>query len=127
MYLLDTHTLLWWSEDDGRLGKNVRRILSDRENSIYCSAVSVWEVSIKAKLGKLTIPVEPLQFISKVMEAYEFVALPISFSHAAEVFNLPLIHADPFDRLLVAQARIEKLVLLSNDTEIEKYGVTLVW
>jgi PIN domain nuclease of toxin-antitoxin system len=127
VYLLDTHTLLWWTEDDRRLPENVRRILSDRGNSIYFSAVSVWEVSIKAKLGKLTIPVEPLQFISKVMEAYEFVALPILFSHAAEVFNLPLIHADPFDRLLVAQARIEKLVLLSNDAEIEKYGVKLVW
>jgi PIN domain nuclease of toxin-antitoxin system len=127
MYLLDTHTLLWWAQNDHRLSDKVRKILSDDEQKVFCSAVSLWEIAIKVKLKKLTIPLTPLQFVTKLVEEYDLQPLQISFLHAAEIYDLPTAHADPFDRLLISQARIEKLKILTDDQQFLKYEVDCLW
>ena len=127
-YLLDTHTALWWADDNSKLGANARRALENPSSEIYLSAVSVWEVSIKCGQGKLSLPHKPLEFFNALVNNNNFKVLPISISHSAEVFDLPKLHNDPFDRLLVAQAKIERLILLSNDKQLAGYkSIKLLW
>ena len=120
-YLLDTHILLWWADDSGRLSSICRSLLEDGENQMFVSAVSVWEVSIKVSQRKLSIPLEPLPFFQKLIAENQFNPLPITLTHAAGVFRLPKVHNDPFDRLLISQARLEGLSLVSEDAVFEKY------
>ncbi|MBT9587032.1 type II toxin-antitoxin system VapC family toxin [bacterium] len=122
-YLIDTHVALWWADDSPRLAARHRAILENGSNEIVLSSVSVWEVAIKAAQGKLILPLEPLQFFQKLVERYHFTVLPIHLSHAAGVFSLPKVHADPFDRLLIAQCRSEGLPLVSEDSVFEKYDL----
>ena len=122
-YLIDTHVALWWADDSERLAPRHRAILEDGANEIVLSSVSVWEVSIKASQGKLTLPLEPLAFFQKMVDRYNFTVLPIHLSHAAGVWSLPKVHADPFDRLLIAQARSEGLPLISENSVFEKYDL----
>ena len=100
-----------------------RTLLEDGSNEIILSAVSVWEVAIKASQGKLTLPLKPLAFFQKLVARYNFTVLPIHLSHAAGVFALPKVHSDPFDRLLIAQSRSEDLALMSEDSVFEKYDL----
>jgi len=120
--LLDTHVLLWWLADSPDLGLGHRKLVSDRRNTCYVSAVTVWEISIKVGLGKLEVPTNYLD----VIRSQGFVELPISWNHAQSVKKLPDHHRDPFDRLLVAQCAEEGLILLSVDENIRKYGVSVV-
>ena len=122
-YLLDTHVILWWADDSDRLALRHRMLLEDTANDIYVSTVSVWEASIKAANGKLELPLPPLVFFQKVVERYQFPVLPIHLSHAAGVFSLARVHADPFDRLLISQARSENMILVSEDLVFQKYDL----
>lgn len=114
-YLADTHVLLWWAADHPSLSERHRQILGDGSNTVFVSAVSVWEVSIKAQTGKLSLPCAPLDFFARLIENAGFQPLPVQFEHAARVYFLPRLHNDPFDRLLISQACCEELCLLSED------------
>ncbi len=120
--LLDTQAVLWWRTRDPRLGSEAREAIGAAE-LVFVSAVSAWEVAIKASLGKLRLP-EP--FASGVEDS-GFLQLPVTFDHAAAVAALPLRHRDPFNRLLVAQARREKLALVTSDRRMGEYDVPIVW
>ncbi len=117
--LLDTHVLLWWLADDSSLGEEARSGISDPGSSVFVSAATVWEVSIKQSLGKLEAPSDLLRQI----ELNRFEPLSMTVSHAYAAGALPRHHDDPFDRMLVAQAMKEGLVLLTGDPRMSRYGV----
>jgi len=121
--LLDTHLLLWALSAPSKLPAKARRLIS--ESDVFVSAASIWEISIKTALGKLTA--DPQEVLA-ALEPAGFLALPIVGGHAARVLTLPPIHRDPFDRLLVAQALTEPMRLLTNDAVLGGYGeiVTIV-
>jgi PIN domain nuclease of toxin-antitoxin system len=120
--LLDTHVVLWWSTDSPRLREEARDAIRNADQ-VMVSAASVWEAAIKAGMGKLTISVP----FSAVAEANGFDRLPITFEHAAAVAALPEHHRDPFDRMLVAQALADGLILVTQDRAMEPYGVPVLW
>ena len=115
--LLDTHLLLWAVADPRKLPPGARNRIDAAE--VYVSAVSIWEVSIKAALGKLSA--DPAELLAEI-EPAGFILLPVSGEHAAAVARLPAVHMDPFDRMLVAQAKTEPLLLLTNDSILAGYG-----
>jgi len=115
--LLDTHLLLWAVADPRKLPPGARNRIDAAE--VYVSAVSIWEVSIKAALGKLSA--DPAELLAEI-EPAGFILLPVSGEHAAAVARLPAVHTDPFDRMLVAQAKTEPLLLLTNDSILAGYG-----
>ncbi len=122
--LVDTHVLLWWMANDrDRLSETARRQLADPANSIVVSAVSVWETAIKRALGKLDAPPDLL----KRLEQTAVELLAITARHADQVGRLPMHHGDPFDRLLVAQAGLEGLALVSGDSAVRRYDVAVIW
>ena len=116
--LLDTHIFLWAVAGDRRLKKVVRRTMQMAQE-VYVSAASIWEISIKSAIGKLSV--EPAVLIDAIKRA-GFIALPITIEHVAEVANLPPHHADPFDRMLIAQASKEPLHLLTADRQLAVYS-----
>ena len=126
-YLLDTHTFLWWNLDDSQLSERAREIISDGKNDIYISAASAWEIAIKAAKGRLILPEEPSQYIVNRINSNHFQALPIQISHSVQVYNLPNHHADPFDRLLIAQSQLESMPLITKDEMIDLYDVEIIW
>jgi PIN domain nuclease of toxin-antitoxin system len=121
--LLDTHAVLSWLLDDGRLGVRAAREVDDPSNQLLVSAVVVWEVAIKRSLGKLQVP---LTFFPDVLES-DAAQLPVSLEHAAAVEALPHHHRDPFDRLLIAQAKLERATLVSSDHAMRAYDVPILW
>lgn len=120
--LLDTHTLLWWLIDSPLLGKSSRLTMSDPRNQIFVSAASTWEIAIKISLGKLEAPDD----MDSVVEDEGFSKLPISLYHGQLAGQLPPIHRDPFDRMLIAQAQSEGLILISADEVIPQYKVRII-
>ena len=120
--LLDTHFLLWWLADDPALGDQGRAVISTPENLIFFSAASVWEIRIKHAIGKLDLPED----FADVLAGQAFEPLAITVRHAHALQDLPLLHRDPFDRLLIAQARLERLTLLTRDPIIGQYDVATV-
>ena len=118
--LLDTQVVLWWLTDDETLSDEVKQLI-DTEVEVFISAASVWEIAIKQALGKLVGPPDLLD----VLDRSGLLELPIRSRHAAAAGGLPLGHRDPFDRMLVAQARCEGLTLLSRDPQMHGYDVTL--
>jgi len=125
--LLDTHAFLWWIRDDESLGRSARKAIGNERNHCYLSVASCWEMAIKRSLGKLEIP-EPVDaFVSEQLAANRFGLLPIDLRHVSQVSRLAFHHRDPFDRLLVAQALQEDLVIASADKVFRKYGVESVW
>jgi len=115
--LLDTHLLLWAMSEPKRLPAAARRRIAAAD--VFVSAASIWEVSIKVALGKLEV--SPEELLAEI-EPAGFQMLPVTGEHAAAVARLPPLHRDPFDRILIAQAKTEPLVLLTNDAELSKYG-----
>jgi PIN domain nuclease of toxin-antitoxin system len=120
--LLDTHVLLWWLNDQPILSKKSRAAIADGENPVFVSAVVVWEIRIKEALGKLEIPSN----FKRVLQRQPFEMLDITVEHAHAVKNLPAHHRDPFDRMLVAQAKVERFTLLTHDFRLKKYNVSLM-
>ena len=120
--LLDTHVLLWWLDDSSALSKKTKRVVADRRNIVFVSAASIWEIQIKRALGKLEIPPD----FKNVLENQAFEMLAISFDHAHKVGELPLLNRDPFDRMLVAQANVEKLCIVTHDLHIMQYRIPVL-
>jgi PIN domain nuclease of toxin-antitoxin system len=116
--LLDTHLLLWWLGGGSRLPQTARRLVADPENTVFVSAVSLWEIWLKRSLGKLQLP----DNFEEVLAAESFESLPLTCEQAREVARLPWLHRDPFDRMLVAQARVSRLRLLTADEIVASYG-----
>jgi PIN domain nuclease of toxin-antitoxin system len=125
--LLDTHTFLWWVTDDRQLSTRVRTIIEDAENDVYFSAASAWEIAIKANSRGLSFKGDPRSFVTTQLAANGFQQLAIDVRHVLEVTALPPLHRDPFDRILVAQAIVEELVLLSRDALIRQYDAPVIW
>lgn len=117
--LLDTHVLVWVLENNKKLSRIARDAIIDGNNVIFISAVSAWEISVKQSMGVLSVPSNMIEEI----RLHRFAELKVNFEHAQLAGSLPDIHQDPFDRMLVAQAKIEKLTLVSRDKIIEKYDV----
>jgi PIN domain nuclease of toxin-antitoxin system len=120
--LLDTHVILWWQRDDRRLGRAARKAISEAD-IVWVSAVSGWEVAIKSALGRLRIS-EPFTVL---LAADDFAELPISLAHTAVLHELPTHHADPLDRMLVAQAIVERATIVSHDRALAPYGASMLW
>jgi PIN domain nuclease of toxin-antitoxin system len=120
--LLDTHVLLWWLEDNPTLSLEARSAIADPNNIVFVSAVSAWEITIKKALGKLAAP----DNLAEEITNNRFLPLPITISHALAVGNLPPIHQDPFDRLLAAQASVEKLTLLTRNDNLKHYSIPFI-
>lgn len=118
--LLDTHVWLWWQAGDARLGTQTRHLIQ-RASEVRLSAASAWEIAIKCAIGKLTLPVDA--DIATEIAHSGFLSLPVELAHAEDVRRLPLLHRDPFDRLLVSQARVEGLTLVTADAQLAAYGI----
>lgn len=124
--LLDSNIFIWAVTGDPRLTLAQRAYYSGGENELYLSVASIWEMLIKAGLGKLTFKAPAAHFIAEQMDKNRVHTLAIHFSHLTELEFLPLIHRDPFDRMIIAQARAEKMPILSSDSTLRKYDVTLL-
>jgi PIN domain nuclease of toxin-antitoxin system len=120
--LLDTHPLLWWVTDSAALSAEARQAIADRRNSVHVSVASIWEIAIKAGKGKLKLYDE----FDPTLDQEPFARLAILTPHARAVRALPHIHGDPFDRLLIAQARVEDLTLVTRDPLINRYDVSVL-
>ncbi len=117
-YLLDTQVLIWWLQDNRQLYASIKEIIANPASVIYVSAVSTWEIVVKRGLGRLTFPVEE---IDEQLAINAFISLPIRNEHALALDKIPMIHRDPFDRLLIAQALEESMGLLTQDDRILEY------
>jgi PIN domain nuclease of toxin-antitoxin system len=120
--LLDTHILLWWLSDDPHLPRAAREAIALPDSEVLISAATVWEIAIKRAAGRLEVPDDLLE----ALEASDFGTLPITAIHAVVAGGLPPHHSDPFDRMLIAQARTETLTLVSIDGRFPQYGVELL-
>lgn len=120
--LLDTHSYLWWISSDRRLTAAARSAISDPASTVHVSAATVWEAIIKASAGRLDVRVDLVEHIA----VNGFEELPISARHAALAGSLPRLHGDAFDRMLVAQATLEDLTLVTHDSDLAQYGVEVL-
>lgn len=117
--LLDTHAFLWWNADDPALGASAREAISDADNIVFVSAATAWEIAVKRDNGRLEAPGDIAEWIRED----DFTEIAIEVEHAILSAELPKHHSDPFDRLLIAQARLEELTLVTSEPEIVKYEV----
>jgi PIN domain nuclease of toxin-antitoxin system len=120
--LLDTHVALWWWANDKRLALTARDAIAEA-SLVFVSAASAWEIAIKSALGRVRLP----RSFAEGVQQGGFIELPVAFSHAAATEFLPTHHADPFDRMLLAQAKVERLVLVTHDRQFEPYGQPVIW
>ena len=125
--LLDTHTFLWWDLEPARLSPRALALCQDPGNQLVLSVTSVWEMEIKAQLGKLRLDKPLAEMIREQQRTNGIEILPILLAHAFAVETLPLIHKDPFDRLLIAQAKVEAIPIISRDENFAAYPVTVAW
>src|ERR1700692_2084073 len=126
-YLLDSGVWLWSIDSVERIGKRGLDILRNNQQEIYFSAASVWELSIKARLSKLTLPTAPADCIPAFMARQGLLPPPVNHIHPLKVYDLPSHHRDPFDRLLIAQAIVEDMAILTADRVFAKYPVDVLW
>jgi PIN domain nuclease of toxin-antitoxin system len=125
--LLDTCTFLWWIAGDSQLSPRAGEVIGRGDNKLYLSAASGWEIAIKVALGKLPFPGDLKSFIIEQMNVNGIDSLPVEMPHALHVSTLPVIHRDPFDRMLIAQAQLENLPILTPDPQIGHYEVEIIW
>ena len=126
-YLLDSHAVLWWWFDPDRLSGAVRSLLSDAENQVLVSAASVWELSLKHHQGKLPELASAIADLPGLLQADGFEALPISLAHGIRAGGYSQPHRDPFDRMLAAQAELDRLVLLTADPQLSTFPCQTLW
>ena len=124
--LLDTQCWLWMAASPAKLSREARALVESTEHELLLSAASAWEIAIKYAIGKLEMPEPPARYVPKRMEILRTVALPIEHDHALRVATLAAHHRDPFDRVLVAQAQIENVPILTSDPIFESYDVTVI-
>ncbi len=125
-YLIDTHTLIWFVENDSKLPPATSSIISNLQNSIFVSMASLWEISIKTSIGKLKLN-QPVQSIFNCLPLQSIEVLPINQDHILEILSLSFHHRDPFDRLIIAQASIENMPIISCDTIFDSYPIVRIW
>jgi PIN domain nuclease of toxin-antitoxin system len=125
-FLLDTHTFLWFIEDNPRLSTKAKTLL-ESEVSLFISVACLWEIAIKISISRLTLTQPFATFIPDQLAKSAFEVLPITVEHLALVTALPLYHRDPFDRLLVAQAIVEQMPIVSTDNKLDAYNVKRIW
>ncbi len=125
--LLDTQCWLWWFAQPEKLNENVIEQIVDETNEVWLSVASVWEMGIKVSIGKLPLPKQIDDYVSTRMTQLGARSLEITASHALRVAALPLHHRDPFDRMLIAQAQVEDMTLVSADSTFKQYQVSLLW
>ena len=125
--LLDTHTFLWFVDDDPRLSQPARALIESQDSQPFLSAASLWEIAIKISVGKLTLKQPYETFIPQQLTVNGIGVLNIAMEHTAAVATLPFHHRDPFDRLLVVQSKIEDMKLVSADPAFDAYGIKRVW
>jgi PIN domain nuclease of toxin-antitoxin system len=125
-FLLDTHTFLWFVNDSPQLSLEAKSLL-ESDVDLLLSVASLWEIAIKTSLGKLTLPETYDKFISQQIALNDVEILPISLAHLGVVATLPFHHRDPFDRLLVAQAIVERVSIVSADSSFDAYAVSREW
>jgi PIN domain nuclease of toxin-antitoxin system len=125
--LLDTHALLWWLDGSRRLSRKARAAIGDEATSVFVSAASAWEITTKARLGKLPGAVDVAADVAGCVAGQGFSAMDITILHAQRAGRLPGDHRDPFDRMLIAQAQLEDLPIVSDDDVFDGYGVTRFW
>ncbi|TAK78041.1 MAG: type II toxin-antitoxin system VapC family toxin [Gammaproteobacteria bacterium] len=121
-YLLDTHVILWWFTTPEKINAKTHHIIRDKSNNIFLSSASFWEMAIKKSLGRLTLP----HNLIETAAAEGFKILPIMPEEGLGVADLPLLHADPFDRLLIIQAKLHDLIIITNDSKMEEYPVVIL-
>jgi len=126
-FLLDTHILLWWITASQLLSQTARDIISEGNSELYWSTASSWEVAIKYKIGRLPLPEVPELFIPTELTKNRIDSLPIANDHSFRAGQLPIHHRDPFDRMLIAQAQIENMEIISSDRQISLYEVKVAW
>lgn len=125
--LLDTQAFIWAIAAPERLSQRARAAMHDETSEVHVSAATAWEIAIKAGTGKIDVVPDPQRFVREQIAANSFSPLPVSIRHALKVADLPMIHKDPFDRLLVAQASLEGLALITADALIRRYPVNTIW
>ena len=125
--LLDTHALLWWLDGDRGLTRRARTAIADEDNVIFVSAASAWEITTKARLGKLPGADAVAADVVGSVASQGFSSLDITMRHAQRAGRLPGAHRDSFDRMLIAQAQLEDLTLVSNESAFDAYGVSRLW
>jgi PIN domain nuclease of toxin-antitoxin system len=124
--LPDTHVLLWWMDGDQRLSRRVGEMLISADHDVYISAVCAIEMATKVSIRKLRLPSPLREALAELRDRLDALPLPVTVDHAMRLADLPLHHRDPFDRLLVAQASVEGMTLLSQDPQMLKYGIPVV-
>jgi PIN domain nuclease of toxin-antitoxin system len=125
--LVDSHTVLWATLDDDRLPADVRELIADPRNRIVLSVATIWELTMKALAGRLRLPESPGAYFEGLVHDFGYELLPIHQRHVAGLQELPEVHDDPFDRMLVAQALAEDLDLVTGDEEMRRYPLRTIW
>jgi len=125
--LLDTHTFIWWDSDPTKLSLSALSACQDPANTLILSVVSVWEIQIKSQLGKLKLDLPLLEIIKSQQQTNKVQILTVELGHVLKLQDLPYHHKDPFDRLLIAQANVEDVQLVSGDAVFSEYPINLIW
>jgi PIN domain nuclease of toxin-antitoxin system len=125
-YLIDTHILIWYAENDSKLSQNTIDIISNLENQVYVSHASLWEITIKKGLGKLEYP-NSISQMNYFLNLNLFSILDFDFEHYNKYLELPFYHNDPFDRMIIAQAQAENFTIITQDEKFRNYDVSVVW
>lgn len=125
--LLDTHALLWWLFDDPRLSGNARKVIASPDSAVFISSASVWEIATKYRLGKLPEAREAVENLPQLLLLNRMEELPISAAHALAAGLLPTEHRDPFDRMLIAQAQLESMPVVTTDAQFQGHKIQIIW
>ncbi|OKH36551.1 twitching motility protein PilT [[Phormidium ambiguum] IAM M-71] len=125
--LFDTHTFIWWDSQPNNLSQTALTLLQDRSNILLLSVISIWEMQIKLQLGKITLNSPLLEIIENQQKTNQIEVLTVKLTHVLALDSLPIVHKDPFDRLLIAQANVENAALVSCDPIVAQYPVNVIW